>query len=159
MYIFDTVSLIHAYRDDFPPKGQNDSFWKWLDNIGIHEGVVIPQKVFDELEKKTDGLSDFLKTLSNIARVPTSDCLNSLNKVLNEYGELSDVDLERLESKADPYLIAHGLTLKAVVVSSEISEPHRLGVNKKIPDVCHSLNVDFESYPRFLWRMHKVYPD
>jgi Domain of unknown function (DUF4411) len=159
MYIFDTVSLIHAYWDDFPPKGKGNSFWKWLNSIGMLEGIVIPEKVFEELDKKTDGLSDFLKTLPNIKSVATINCLSSLGKVLKEYGQLSDVDLERLEAKADPYLIAHGLVLKSVVVSSERSEPTRLGINKKIPDICHSLNIDFESYPAFLWRMRKLYPD
>ena len=159
MYIFDTVSLIHAYRDDFPPNGKDGYFWKWLNNIGSKDGIAVPEKVIEELDKKTDGLTDFLKTMTNISSIPTANCVNYLNNVINAYGSLSDVDLERLEAKADPYVIAHGLTLGAVVVSSEISEPLKIGVNKKIPDICHSLNVHFESYPTFLWRMRKIYPD
>jgi hypothetical protein len=159
MYIFDTVSLIHAYRDDFPPKKDDGHFWDWFDNIGNHDGVVIPEKVLEELNRKTDGICDFLKSLTNLKNESTTSCLKYLPSVLGTYGTLSDVDLELLESKADPYVIAHAIGLNATVVSSEISEPLRIGKNKKIPDLCQSLGVSFESYPRFLWRMRKIYPD
>ncbi|MFH0768090.1 MAG: DUF4411 family protein [Chloroflexota bacterium] len=159
MYIIDSDSLIHAYRDDFPPKGDHSNFWTWLDNIGNHEGIIIPEKVIEELNRKTDGLCDFLKKYPNLKTEPTVNCLAILPKVLYVYGSLSDVDLERLERKADPYVISHAMTLKATVISSEVSQPYKIGVNKKIPDICGALNVLFESYPRFLWRMRGIYPN
>lgn len=158
MYIFDTNSLIHAYRDDFPPLGKHNGFWDWLDNIAKHDGILIPEKVFEELSKKTDGLSEFLNKHPKFLREPTINCLTKLPQVLSEYGSLSDVDLEILEKKADPYVISHAFTLKATVVSSEVSGPNKQGINKKIPDICQSLNVSFESYPGFLWRMRGLYP-
>lgn len=158
MYIFDSVALIHAYRDDFPPEGEHSHFWNWLDNIGNHEGIIIPEKVFDELSKKTDGLNKFLTKYPNLKNEPTVNCLPILPRVLSTYGELSDVDLERLDRKADPYVIAHAIMLNATVVSSEVSEPYKTGVNKKIPDICDTLDISFESYPRFLWRMRGIYP-
>lgn len=159
MYIFDSDSLIHAYRDDFPPEGEQSDFWNWLDNIGNHDGIIIPEKVYEELNKKTDGLSNFLTKYPHLKTEPTVNCLQILPKVLSTYGELSDVDLERLEIKADPYVISHAITLNATVVSCEVSEPYKIGINKKIPDICDLLNVSFESYPRFLWRMRGLYPD
>ncbi len=159
MYIFDSVSLIHAYRDDFPPKGKHSNFWNWLDNIGEQEGIIIPEKVFEELSNKTDGLSKFLTKQPNLKNEPTINCLSILPQVLSTYGELSDVDIEKLEKKADPYVISHALELNATVVSSEVSEPYKIGVNKKIPDICDTLDVSFESYPSFLWRMRGLYPE
>ena len=159
MYIFDSDSLIHAYRDDFPPEGKHGDFWDWLDNIGNHEGIIIPEKVFEELSKKTDGLDEFLTKYPNLKNEPTINCLPILPKVLFEYGELSDVDLERLEGKADPYVMSHAMMLHATVVSCEVSEPYKTGVNKKIPDICDALEVSFESYPSFLWRMRGIYPN
>ncbi len=159
MYIFDSDSLIHAFRDDFPPKGKHSNFWNWLDNIGNHDGIFIPEKVFEEPKKKTDGLSEFLGKYPNLKTEPTINCLAILPKVLSEYGQLSDIDLERLERKADPYVISHAMTLNATVVSCEMSEPYKRGVHKKIPDICDALHISFESYPRFLWRMRGLYPE
>lgn len=159
MYIFDSDSLIHAYRDDFPPKGEPSNFWNWLDNIGNLEGIAIPEKVFEELNKKTDGLSKFLKKYPNLKPEPTVNCLLNLTKVLSTYGQLSDVDLERLERLADPYVISHAMMLNATVVSCEASEPYKIGINKKIPDICDALDISFESYPHFLWRMRGLYPE
>jgi hypothetical protein len=158
MYIFDSNSLIHAYRDDFPPKWKDSDFWNWLDNIGDHDGIIVPEKVFEELSKKTDGLNKFLTKYPNLKKEPTINCLPILPKVLATYGDLSDVDLERLEKKADPYVISHAIMLKGIVVSCEVSEPYKIGINKKIPDICGALNVSFESYARFLWRMRGLYP-
>ena len=159
MYIFDSDSLIHAYRDDFPPEGEHSDFWNWLNNIGSHEGIIIPEKVFEELSKKTDGLNKFLTKYPNLKNEPTVNCLSILPKVLSTYGDLSDVDLEMLERKADPYVISHAMTLNATVVSCEVSKPYKIGVNKKIPDICDALDISFESYPRFLWRMRGIYPE
>ncbi len=158
MYIFDSDSLIHAYRDDFPPKGEQSDFWNWLDDIGNHEGIIIPEKVIEELNLKTDGLSNFLRKYPNLRIESTTRCLTVLPKVLSTYGHLSDVDLERLEKKADPYVISHAIILNSTVVSGEVSKPDRIGVNKKIPDICDSLDISFESYPSFLWRMRGLYP-
>ena len=159
MYIFDSDSLIHAYRDDFPPKGEHSNFWNWLDDIGKLDGIAIPEKVFEELSKKTDGLSKFLKKYPNLKTEPTVNCLPNLPKVLSTYGQLSDVDLEILERKADSYVIAHAMILNATVVSCEVSEPYKLGINKKIPDICDALDISFESYAHFLWRMRGLYPE
>lgn len=159
MYIFDSNSLIHAYRDDFPPEGEHDDFWNWLDNIGNSEGIIIPEKVLDELSKKTDGLNKFLTKYPNLKNEPTVNCLTVLRNVLSTYGDLSDVDVEILEKKADPYVISHAMILNATVVSCEVSEPYKIGINKKIPDICDALDISFESYARFLWRMRGLYPE
>jgi predicted nucleic acid-binding protein len=159
MYVFDADSLIHAYRDDFPPGGEHSGFWNWLDNIGSQEGIIIPEKVLEELSKKTDGLNKFLSNYPNLKNEPTVNCLEVLHNVLYTYGDLSDVDVEILERKADPYVISHAMILNATVVSCEVSEPYKIGINKKIPDICDALDISFESYPRFLWRMRGVYPN
>jgi hypothetical protein len=158
MYIFDSDSLIHAYRDDFPPEGEHGDFWNWLDNIGSQEGIIIPESVREELGRKTDGLKEFLTKYPNLKNEPTVNCFPVLTEVLSAYGDLSDVDVEILETRADPYVISHSMILNATVVSCEVSEPYKIGINKKIPDICDALDISFESYPHFLWRMRGIYP-
>ena len=72
-------------------------------------------------------------------------------RVLTEgYGEgITDSDLEKLGQ--DPFLIAYALAAEdRVVVTKETSKPSAQGANRKIPDVCDTLNVkwmtDFDLY-------------
>ena len=52
-----------------------------------------------------------------------------------------DTDYEELN--ADPFLISHALMFpnERTVVTNEVSKPKKQGKNRKIPDVCNSLNV------------------
>ena len=77
--------------------------------------------------------------------------------VVDAYGTLSTEALHILDSIADAYVIAHSMALKATAVSCETSKPLRVGINKKIPDICDSLSISHESYSRFLWRMRGIY--
>ena len=82
------------------------------------------------------------------------DALLHIGQVLNAYGPLTDVALEELNEKADPYLIAHALALGAAVVTNEASHPGTTNpLNKHIPDICSYLGIACIRYPRFLWEM------
>ncbi|MDV2990270.1 MAG: DUF4411 family protein [Dehalogenimonas sp.] len=159
MYIFDTCCLIHAYKDDFPPNGPNKAFWSWFDNLASNEEIIIPEEVLEEIDCKKDGLKKFLSRHTNLKKESGAKCVSALPTVLRNYGDdLSDVDLELLGGKADPYIISHAIVSKGTVVSCEVSDKRKTGVQKKIPDVCGELNVDFESYTCFVWRMRGLYP-
>ena len=76
-----------------------------------------------------------------------------LDKVLTEgYGEdLTEVDLDKIGS--DAFLIAYALAERdRVVVTKETPRPKKVRGNRKIPDVCKTLDVecmhDFELYRR-----------
>ena len=76
-----------------------------------------------------------------------------LDAVLTEgYGaDLTEVDLEKIGS--DAFLIAYALAERdRVVVTKETSRPKKTRGNRKIPDVCKTLDVecihDFELYRR-----------
>ena len=78
---------------------------------------------------------------------------DSLDEVLAVgYGDnLTEVDLEKIGS--DAFLIAYALAERdRVVVTKETSRPRKVGGNRKIPDVCNTLNVscinDFGLYRR-----------
>ena len=151
--------LIDAYKNDFPLK-DHEGFWDWLNLVASTFNIYIPEKVKEEIERKSDGLSEHLHTLTNLKKVPTRNATSFLKQVLEAYGTLDEHDLEKLDGKADPYVIAHALCLGAAVVTSEKpdSNPDKIKPSrKKIPDVCDNLEgVVCISYPRFLWQMHAI---
>ena len=153
-FVIDTDALIHAYRYDFPPDGNHGGFWEWLDALAGTIDIYIPEKVYKEIKDGNDKLADLLDGLNNLKNQPTTAALSHINKVLGAYGQLTEIDLEIIDKKADPYVIAHAIELKAIVVTNEIPEPGRtVPRNKKIPDICSTLKVPCVRYPRFIWEM------
>jgi hypothetical protein len=154
IFVIDTDSLIHAYRYDFPPKGNHSGFWEWLDQLAQSYDIVIPESVFNEIKEGNDDLYELLKTLHHLKTQATKDSLIHLPDVMKAYGAITEVDLEIIGKKADPYVIAHAILLQATVVTNEISEPGKTAPrNKKIPDICSALHVLSVRYPHFIWEM------
>jgi hypothetical protein len=154
VFILDADVLIHAYRYDFPPSGKHDGFWEWLDILAASVDIFIPESVMKEIKEGNDGLFDLLHTLKNLKHHPTSEAILKIPDVLRAYGALTEIDVEIIGRRADPYIIAHAMLLNASVITNEIPEPGRtVPRNKKIPDICSALNVDCIRYPHFLWEM------
>lgn len=151
MYVIDSDALITAFRHDFPPDKDPSTFWDWLSQMNKERKIVVPEKVFEEIEDGTDDLHSFLANDKNIKKEPTSKAMPYLPRVIKSYGELAETDLEELEKKADPYLIAHALDLSASVITNETTKPDAAPHNKKIPDICLLNGIKCIRYPRFLW--------
>ncbi|MBI2861166.1 MAG: DUF4411 family protein [Chloroflexi bacterium] len=143
-----------ANRHDFPIDTDPGTFWSFLEDMGTRGQIRVPETVFDEIERGDDSLNDWLSSRRDIFLVSTVDALPYLHSVLDAYGKMTDVELEELDGKADPYLVAHALVLGATVVTNETSRPRVIKpANKKIPDICSYLSVACITYPRFLWEM------
>ena len=154
MYLLDTDPLVLANRHDFPIDANPGTFWQFLEDMGTRGEIGIPESVFEEISRGDDSLNRWLSGRKDIFIIPTINALAHLKQVLVAYGSITEIELEQFNHKADPYLIAHALTLGATVVTNEISKPHATGtLNKQIPDICHYLQVSCIRYPRFLWEM------
>ncbi len=154
VFVIDTDALIHAYRYDFPPDGDHIGFWEWLNELAQSIDIVIPDKVTEEIKGGNDGLANLLSNLQHLKNQPTEDSLAELPNVLNAYEVTNEIDVEIIGRTADPYVIAHAITLKATVVTNEVPKPGRIAPRKKkIPDICASLDVHCVRYPHFIWEM------
>jgi hypothetical protein len=154
MYLLDADSLMHANRHDFPININPGTFWQFLEEMGGKGEIKIPQSIYDEIARGDDSLNKWLSQHKDIFILPTVSVLLYLQQVLDAYGSMTDIELEELNRKADPYLIAHALATGATIVTNEISSPHATGpLNKHIPDICGYLKISCLRYPRFLWEM------
>jgi hypothetical protein len=157
MYIFDSDALIQAYKHDFPPEDNPGAFWNWLGQQGQAGNVGIPEAVFDEIGTGYDALSELLEDYKDAMLIPKIDALASLPVVLDQYGAITEHDIEVISGKADPFLVAHAMQSGATVVTNEVSRPNaQAPQNKKVPDICNCFGVPCIRYPRFLWDVRGV---
>ena len=152
LYLIDANVLIRAH-EDYYPLDRVPQFWQWLEQQALADRIKIPFEIHTEIAVSTGPLRDWVCARG----IKTALILNeevdaeTVNRVLTKgYGEnLTDSDLEKIGQ--DAFLIAYALaTADRVVVTKETPRPGAQRANRKIPDVCDTLQVrwmrDFDLY-------------
>ena len=143
LFLIDANVLIDARRGYYPPD-RVPQFWQWLVNMGTQGRVRIPREIFDDIAKGNDELVDWLR-VNRHTLVLDEYAPGGLVTYVTEQGyasDLADDDIEKIGS--DAFLIAHALvdTGSRCVVTTETSKPTSTRANRRIPDVCRSLDVE-----------------
>lgn len=151
LYLIDANTLINAKRDYFQ-MNRVPEYWAWLIYLGSENKLKIPKEIYSEFQdtRKADGSKDELAewasskdTKSNLLFKEAVD-VNLMGKVMECYGSnLTMADLRQIGN--DPFLIVAALASPQdrVVVSAEISKPSKQGKNRKVPDICDELGVQW----------------
>lgn len=134
IYCIDTSAWLDGWARDYPPE-VFPSLWEKLAE-SIEAGVLrCSEEVYVEIEKKDDGLHDWLRARKATVVVPIDrEIQASVLELLAAYPRL--VDTHRNRSQADPFVIATAERLgkDTVVVTGE--KPRGKLDTPKIPDVC-----------------------
>lgn len=176
-YILDTNVLINMKRA-FPFSKGNDFFWDFVASLAQSGFFKIPEAVIDELinkskdkndKPKEDLLGDWVKTHKEDIKLATKKILEngSLNDILSSYNSirgvcLTESELEILNKKADPYVIAHALTEKACLITDEIKGGISLHTNinnVQIPNICDIHLVSYRTGMFFIWELSQKYTE
>ena len=154
LFLIDANVLIRAH-EDYYPIDRVPQFWQWLEQEARANRVKMPLEIFSEIADSKGLLRDWIcePDVKKALVLDEEVDQDSLDEVLAVgYGDnLTEVDLEKIGS--DAFLIAYALVERdRLVVTKETSRPKKVGGNRKIPDVCNTLNVscinDFELYRR-----------
>jgi Domain of unknown function (DUF4411) len=144
-YWLDANVLIEAHRRTYPINIAT-SFWSWLAGQVQHGYVVAPRRVYQEIagvESHKDELAQWMKT-----RRDKGLCIPASKAVQKRIGEIqvkvfkvySEAEAWEFSKGADPWIIAHALEDKGVVVTKEsYLRPDAKKV--RIPDVCDIFGV------------------
>jgi len=135
-YCLDTNVFIEGwnkyYSMDLCP-----TYWTILDQLAQQDRVFAPIEVKREITQHDDGLAGWIKTRPYLFKEITIEVQEYLREIMAKYNRL--VDSTRQRSIADPWVIAHAMAEKAIVVTKEMpAGPNSRRV--KIPDVCSALN-------------------
>ena len=152
LYLVDANVLIRA-QEDYYPLERVPQYWTWLENEALVGNIKIPFEIHDEIAVSSGPLREWICGQDIRESLILDEEVNAelLEQVLTDgYGDnLTDSDLEKIGR--DPFLIAYALAMEdRVVVTKETPRPSAQRANRKIPDVCDTLNVrwmrDFDLY-------------
>ena len=141
VYSLDTSALIQPWNTYYSME-LCPGYWDVLDGLARKGVVFCTRDVRREIEKQDDRLFAWVKARPFLFREATEEVQRNLRRILASHPEL--VDSKRDRSMADPWVIAHAMAEKAIVVTKEGFAPRKV----KIPDVCRAVGVvcidDFE---------------
>jgi hypothetical protein len=150
LYLADANVLITA-NNLYYPIDRVPEYWEWLAYMGGQGRVKMPFEIFEEVK---DGPKDAEKDLlfawlqddanKNALLLDEKVDPGLVQKVIAEgYAfDLTDDEVEQIGR--DPFLIAYGLASKErCVVTVETSAPSKQRQNRKVPDVCKTMGVNY----------------
>lgn len=144
VYCIDTSAWLDGWLRDYPPD-VFPSLWERLASC-VDEGLLVcSEEVYVELEKKDDGIHDWLKERKKVVVLLDENIQRIASELLESHPRL--VDTHRNRSQADPFVIATAIHLGAVVVTGETKG--KLD-SPKIPDVCAAREVPCISFLQML---------
>lgn len=140
-YCLDANVLIQAWQKYYSPR-ICPNYWDMLDYLGTQNIIFMPEMVYDEIVRTDDELSEWLKT----SQIPIKKIDEQVTKCLKDIYSADPnhkflVDNTKARSLADPWVIAHALREKAVVVTKEEKVTALNSTKIKIPNVCDKMNV------------------
>ena len=145
LYLIDANVLIRAH-EDYYPLDRVPQFWTWLERESAAGRIKMPLEIHNEIAISRGALKDWIceRHVKQALILDEEADAELVDRVLVEgYGEdLTDSDLEKIGE--DAFLIAYALAAEdRVVVTKETPKPSKQGANRKVPDVCDSLHVEW----------------
>jgi hypothetical protein len=160
-FILDTNTFITPYRSfyglDFCP-----GFWDFLDNEFVTGRVVSIEKVWDEIVRNDDPLSEWLR-----ARIDKTKFIDTSNEatIVDKYEDIAlwvnnnqqFLDYAKRSflqpEEADPWIGAYAAVAEAIVVTQETLD---LNIHNKVklPNVLKQFDVEYIDLFQFLRMEH-----
>ncbi len=139
-WCFDTSALIEPWVRLYPP----DLFprvWQALAELAESGVIAAPVDVRLELERQSDGLSDWVKALSGFFVEADRSTMEVYADVVNNHPGFLKVNSTK--SGADPVVIATAAVHNVPVVTYETMA--KVGAAPKIPNVCVAMGLQHVS--------------
>jgi len=148
LHLLDANTLITA-NNTYYPIDQVPEFWSWLQHQGASGRVKMPLEIMEEVKagRKDDPLVEWICNSDNEAALLLQESVEITlvqHVIITGYApDLTDVEIEAIGR--DPFLIAYALakTSERCVVTIEASRAKAQRQNRRIPDVCKDLGVQW----------------
>lgn len=154
VYCIDANILIQAWQKYYSPE-ICPSYWDVLNELGRRGIIFIPELVYEEIKKGEDDLFEWLKK----SDIPIKKIDGQVTHCLKQIYESNPkhkflVSSNGIHSLADPWVIAHAIKEKAIVVTKETKDFFKKQTKIKIPHVCENMKVDWIDDFEFIKKMN-----
>ena len=139
IYIIDTSSLINMRM--LYPQDMFNPVWEMVEKLVVGNKIQICSEVFDEI--KDDDLVALIKPHKSLIVNADEQVQTRVKGILAEFPGLIDI---KKGGSADPFIIAHALLNRWVVVTDE----KKSASAKKIPYVCDHFSIPHTNLLGFL---------
>jgi hypothetical protein len=150
LYLLDAGVLITAHNLYYPVDSVPE-FWSWLVHTASQGVAKVPAEIFDEVKEGRRGEEDLLYRWIQQEEIKEALVLDGepdvelVRRVIDEgYApDLTDDEVEQLGR--DPFLVAYALVDRENrwVVTTEVSSPRKQRQNRKLPDVCETMGINW----------------
>lgn len=123
MHLLDANVVITAHNLYYPIN-RVPEFWEWLVHMGNTNRLKIPVEILEEITEKSP-IGQWLKEADNAASLRLDE----------------DVDPELVQTVIAAYAMAN--RVERTVVTVEASKPKTQRANRRIPDVCNDLRINW----------------
>ena len=114
LFSFDTSAFIEPWVRHYP-FDVAEPLWEHLDRLAQAGTVLAQEEVYQEIRKKHDGLSKWLKSRQHFFREPSDDIQEYVREILRTHSRLLSVTKNR--SGADVWVIAQARACEGAVVT------------------------------------------
>ncbi len=139
-FCLDTNVFVQAwnryYAIDFA-----EPYWTKLDELAQAGIVFATEEVKHEIRKIDDSLKSWLEPREHFFKPIDDTVIECLQTIYRDERNRRLVDSSKFRSVADPWVIAHAMAEKAVVVTKENYEVNPTK-RVKIPNVCQALGIE-----------------
>lgn len=136
--------VINLHRD--LPRDIFPSLWDLLEGLISDGRVTMPRAVLIELERVDDDCAPWARSLDGFVRETSQDEIEIVMDITRRHPEWVTAD----QNEADPWVIAHALTLGAVILTNEGRRgPDVLDRNLRIPNVADEYGATAISFNDF----------
>jgi hypothetical protein len=145
LHLIDANVLITA-KNQYYPIDRIPEFWSWLTHMGTAGAVKMPLEILEEITGGTDDLAEWLSDDDTYNALLLNEEVDAIHvqAVMNQYAlDLNDAEL--IKVGRDPFLIAYALAdaVDRCLVTVEASKPTCQRANRRIPDVCNDVGVQW----------------
>jgi len=150
-YSFDSSSLIHAWTRTYPiDLPFHRQIWDWIAMVAASGRLLISGEVEEELRKKRDGLSEWVRKDGFVVVPPDDTVQKHVRDILHDHPRL--IDQRKNRSGCDPWVIGVAFARGSVVVAQEgrSANPTR---KPHIPAVCDAYGIRALSLLDFIREM------
>jgi hypothetical protein len=123
VHLLDANVVITAHNLYYPIN-RVPEFWEWLVHMGNTNRLKIPVEILEEITEKSP-IGQWLKEADNAASLRLDE----------------DVDPELVQTVIAAYAMAN--RVERTVVTVEASKPKTQRANRRIPDVCNDLRINW----------------